>query len=586
LFDQFKLPVSVKFGFVQKLTIQLPGFTPGVLRTAPVVVEIDGVYALVRPALSSDTEHEEKEQVLARKRLNVKRQLLHEHDQLWLQQHPEIAQSEASFWDGLAQAVVRNLRLHVGKVHLRYEDTSCALGVLLDALHAAPDNEDVQDEAQKVVRTVKLDGLRVYCDTRFQDQYNTLEDFENNHANEHMWVLPPLQLHSRLVWQRVDPRDHKQRPRFAWSTRCEKLQLRCTKQQLALLKSFAEQQQVRKAQATVGAAFRQLAKHRPECRPSEDARAWWRYACRCVRTLQKRAEETHDLTFSLTEEGLAEWRRTERRYTELCLRWRYATTLALSPLSEEEREEWQRLSDALSVAHAVHCRRSADRRADVLRRRQQLQHLEKQAQVGWWGWLTGGPTVDTGDGSVADTTDGAVTDGAVTDGAVAVTDGAVSDESDQAAQYLSQCADVSDLLTQLPDDFVLLRLALRLDHCAVLVLGEHETQDEVIALKFGGRAAFTKRPRGNWALEVTSKAGRLESLRDAVTASLQEAFFALEKRPRVTRVSTDGVTGTEDGGDSEDGDGGDGEDDQPRWSVTARVPSVVGRVDLTQLRDL
>ncbi|EDO42082.1 predicted protein [Nematostella vectensis] len=186
--DGFDLPVQVTHGFVGEISLTIPWTN---LYSSPCDICIEDVYLIASPVKEQPYDAEKaraSELAVQRKRL---RQIEESLAKKATESTDGIAHAENgdSFVEKLMAQVIKNLKVSVKNIHIRYEDqvTSCespfAVGFTLQNLSAETTDDNwktsvVNAAAKTVFKLVSLDNLAVYWNP---DQH--AYDLYGNHWN-------------------------------------------------------------------------------------------------------------------------------------------------------------------------------------------------------------------------------------------------------------------------------------------------------------------------------------------------------------------------------------------------------------------
>ncbi|KAK9053434.1 hypothetical protein SSX86_030068 [Deinandra increscens subsp. villosa] len=172
--NSLKLPVTVKAGFVGTITLQVPWKGLG---NEPVIVLIDRVFVLAHPASDGRSlTLEEREKIF-----EAKLQQIEEAEAATLDaiSKSKLGNSAAgnSWLGSLIGTIIGNLKISIGNVHIRYEDSSSnpghpfAVGITLAKLAAFTVDEkgnetfDTSGALDKLRKSLQLERLAMYHDS-------------------------------------------------------------------------------------------------------------------------------------------------------------------------------------------------------------------------------------------------------------------------------------------------------------------------------------------------------------------------------------------------------------------------------------
>ncbi|KAI3677367.1 hypothetical protein L1987_86993 [Smallanthus sonchifolius] len=172
--NSLKLPVTVKAGFVGTITLQVPWKGLG---KEPVIVLIDRVFVLAHPASDGRSlTAEEREKIF-----EAKLQQIEEAESATLDaiSKSKLGNSDAgnSWLGSLIGTIIGNLKISIGNVHIRYEDSVSypghpfAVGITLEKLAAFTVDEkgnetfDTSGALDKLRKSLQLERLAMYHDS-------------------------------------------------------------------------------------------------------------------------------------------------------------------------------------------------------------------------------------------------------------------------------------------------------------------------------------------------------------------------------------------------------------------------------------
>ncbi|KAK6178554.1 hypothetical protein SNE40_013319 [Patella caerulea] len=177
--NDLDLPVRIKAGHIGKLTLKIPWKN---LYTAPVIAEIDGIYALAVPnaSIRYNAEKEEKAKQDAKQK---KLTQIEEAKKIEAEKDKPNDPKQDSFAEKLATQVIKNIQVRVSNIHVRYEDNLTnpkhpfAVGFMLQDLLFQTTNDKweptvIKDAVTMIYKLMKLDNLAMYwnsCDKMFQN---------------------------------------------------------------------------------------------------------------------------------------------------------------------------------------------------------------------------------------------------------------------------------------------------------------------------------------------------------------------------------------------------------------------------------
>uniref|UniRef100_A0A914HHN5 Vacuolar protein sorting-associated protein 13A n=1 Tax=Globodera rostochiensis TaxID=31243 RepID=A0A914HHN5_GLORO len=164
--DKFNLPVKLNFGYVQSLVFKVPWKH---LYVKPTVVEISGVYLIIVPnqgvVYNAEEAHKREQEIKQKKLLRLEENRRN-------RQKSNIPSDDTFKEKSIAQ-VVKNLQVHIKRVHVRYEDKFSnrerpfSTGITLDSLDFQTTDENfkliVQRETVKIFyKLISMSSLSIY----------------------------------------------------------------------------------------------------------------------------------------------------------------------------------------------------------------------------------------------------------------------------------------------------------------------------------------------------------------------------------------------------------------------------------------
>ncbi|KAK1380403.1 Calcium-dependent lipid-binding family protein [Heracleum sosnowskyi] len=172
--NSLQLPVTVKAGLIGTITLKVPWKSLG---KEPVIVLIDRVFVLARPAPDARSHEEEDREKLFKAKL----QQIEEAESATLEAVSRAKHGSApsgnSWLGSLIATIIGNLKITISNVHVRYEDStsnpgnSFACGVTLAKLAAVTMDEqgnetfDTSGALDKLRKSVQLERLAMYHDS-------------------------------------------------------------------------------------------------------------------------------------------------------------------------------------------------------------------------------------------------------------------------------------------------------------------------------------------------------------------------------------------------------------------------------------
>ncbi|KAL3106033.1 hypothetical protein niasHT_022214 [Heterodera trifolii] len=164
--DELDLPVKLSFGYVQSLVLKIPWKN---LYVEPTIVEISGIHLIIMPnqgiVYSAEKAHKNEREAKQKKLLRLE-------ENRRSRQKPNMP-SDDTFTEKLIAQIIKNLQVHIKRVHIRYEDKFSnrerpfATGITLDSLNFQTTDENfkliVQKETVKIFyKLVSMSSLSIY----------------------------------------------------------------------------------------------------------------------------------------------------------------------------------------------------------------------------------------------------------------------------------------------------------------------------------------------------------------------------------------------------------------------------------------
>ncbi|KAI3512412.1 hypothetical protein L1887_19727 [Cichorium endivia] len=172
--NSLKLPVTVKAGFVGQITLKVPWKGLG---KEPVIVLIDRVFVLAHPASDGRSlTAEEREKIFESKLQQIEEAETATLDAISKSKVGNGAAAGNSWLGSLIGTIIGNLKISIGNVHIRYEDSISnpghpfAVGITLAKLAAFTVDEkgnetfDTSGALDKLRKSLQLERLAMYHD--------------------------------------------------------------------------------------------------------------------------------------------------------------------------------------------------------------------------------------------------------------------------------------------------------------------------------------------------------------------------------------------------------------------------------------
>ncbi|KAF4595031.1 vacuolar protein sorting-associated protein vps13 [Ophiocordyceps camponoti-floridani] len=395
--DQLKLPINVVEGHLGQLTLIIPWSN---LRGAPVKVFVEDVFLLASP--KEEAEYDQKEEEQRSQRLKMEKldsaELLKEKNREGMS--PEEQQKNQSFTQSLVTKIVDNLQITVKKIHIRYEDSISApghpfaLGLTLEEFSAVSTDGDwkptfIQNSTVITNKLATLGALAVYWNTDTHlmgsgreaalppDEAMSHEDMvtkfrsliDTTASSDHQFILKPVSGQAKIE---LNKSGDVVAPKFKVNLLFEEIGL------------VLDDHQYRDA-LMMADLFHYFIRHqeyralKPKgVRPSQDPRAWFRFAGKAV------LGNIHERNRKWSWDYFRERRDDRIRYIELFKKKKEQQQL--SPDEEEDivTLEWKLGYEDLRFWRSLARNQLKKENAEALKRRAQ-----QPEQQGWMSWIWG-----------------------------------------------------------------------------------------------------------------------------------------------------------------------------------------------------
>jgi hypothetical protein len=175
-FDELKLPVTVRYGYLEELTLKIPWKD---LKTKPVNVILKGLYVVLAPVAQDclmSSSPDELQEALRKKARSAVDNLI----------KSEVAQKIPGFTERLLARILDNIQIQFERIHISYIDTTVASGKLSFGITVqgftaksadASGREAFVHESRILRKRVDLRCLSVYCNPG----YDVLQKVNFNH---------------------------------------------------------------------------------------------------------------------------------------------------------------------------------------------------------------------------------------------------------------------------------------------------------------------------------------------------------------------------------------------------------------------
>lgn len=347
--DELKLPINVKFGHIGELSLSIPWSN---LKGKPVKIVVEDVYLLAYPILPESYDPEEQAQREFKLKLNKLKELEAielakiQGDQLKPDRDNNSGDSAAtaaaannqSFAESLITKIIDNLQFTIKNIHIRYEDDAVltespySIGLTLNELSAVSTDDQWNPSFISITQSftrklMTLNSLTCYMNTNTQalndDSMSTLlSEFQHHHNDElNSYLLQPVSGTGRLKIHKPGATDST--PHIESDVFFQKFAIDLHSQQYHdLLWTASKFHWFIKT--------RRFKKSRPKVSPSEDPKAWFKYAAQTI------LDEIHERNYKWSWEYFAKRRDSRIKYVSL---WKKHLSESLTPEEEAQLEE-------------------------------------------------------------------------------------------------------------------------------------------------------------------------------------------------------------------------------------------------------
>ncbi|KAG5420157.1 VPS13 [Candida metapsilosis] len=476
--DKFKLPIDVKFGHLGELTLQIPWSN---LKSKPVRIIIEDLYLLASPVILQDYDEEEDE----KRQQALKESKLKDLEAILEAKGEELGRdlADETFAESLVKKIVDNLQVTIKKIHVRYEDQSVltekpyTLGLSLDELSAVSTDENWKPSFIAITQAftrklLTLKSFYCYMETKDPQLYSDLDkegqltEFKAQ-GSIHEYLMKPVSGNGKLTIHKLGATE--EHPHLDTELFFEEFGLELNEQQYEdILWTASKFRWYSKT-----SKFR---KFRPKVSPSEDPKAWFKYAGECV------LNEIHEKNYKWTWENFAKRRDERKAYIKL---WK----LKLENNLGEDKEKLHNLEQALSFDDIKLYRSLARNELRKEGSKVKLYDTEstdknQQQKKGWFsGWWGGGnaPTQEEEQSKTIDA-DGEHIDLSLTE-----------DQRKTLYDTIDYDEEAEISTIDLPDDCVKIRVSASLNKGGLVVRRNDLTALADVAFE-GCKAHFFQRP--------------------------------------------------------------------------------------------
>jgi vacuolar protein sorting-associated protein 13A/C len=394
--NHLHLPVAVHHGSIGSFEVVVPWAK---LDSEPVVVRIDSIYLQVGALGENALKPEE---ALARERM-AKQATLKRMEVLMNEQIKKSNEGKTQQWSWgwgqiqqLVTKIVDNMIVSITNVHVRYEDwvtitgQTIALGITLESFYIRTTDEhwDVAfvsrsnlDDPTTIRKVAHIQNIALY----WQSDPVRLEALEFQAWLEQMlrmiatdlgpsthltYILYPSSQKLKVIHRETIPAE---KPKFSVVLDSNEFNILVDRVQLNHLSRL----QTELTKLTLRLRFLRL---RPIRSPLQDARAWWRYACKFIlnksQTPMDKSDKAKDLwwgarTLLAREQYVALYKRSQK-------------LTGLKPLHSHEQEILQQMDDVFSVDTLVVLRRIAKQQIASEEQSKKAQEAKSKGFIGYW----------------------------------------------------------------------------------------------------------------------------------------------------------------------------------------------------------
>eukprot|EP01133_Synstelium_polycarpum_P011523 gene11523-13446_t len=306
------LPITVKKGFLGRLELRVPWKD---LKSKPVIVNIDNVYALAVPQTQNYKYDEEAE---IKKEKESKKKRIENYE--WLKSIKEaetdnIKQNgDDSFTGRLVTKIIDNLQIVINKIHIRFENRNeigklYAVGLTLDKLSAQSTDEKwiasfIDSSKTNLIRKLaEMHSLGVYIDDSATSLQNlSTQEFSEAFINLIPNMRSPDSMTKKFI---IKPISSQLKVSINKSDLIEKgvpkIMAECIFSEIACALSSPQLRTVFNILHFTNEFLRDIKflKYRPNVRVAENPKAWWRYVGQVILEQVKQRRYTHSWAYIL-----------------------------------------------------------------------------------------------------------------------------------------------------------------------------------------------------------------------------------------------------------------------------------------------
>jgi len=353
------LPIQVKKGFLGKLDLKVPWKD---LKSKPVIINIDCIYALAVPQTQSykydEEEEKKKEQALKKKKIE---------NYEWLKSIKDAEENEIasaakddSFTNRLVTKIIDNLQIVINKVHIRFENRNeigklYAVGLTLDKLSAQSTDDNWMptfvdsSKTQMIKKLAVMDSFGFYIDenaeslenlptAEFTKLFTDLIPTQASISLLRKYIIKPISSQLKLTINKSDLIDKA----------IPKILVDCILSQITCTLSAPQYQNILHILNFTNEFLRDMKylRYRPTVTISQNAKAWWKYIGQA--TIDQIKLKRYQKSWAY----MAERRKDRILYINLFKRsiprvdW-------LTPLNKTEKSQLEQLDEKLSFEDII-----------------------------------------------------------------------------------------------------------------------------------------------------------------------------------------------------------------------------------------
>ncbi|GAM28695.1 hypothetical protein SAMD00019534_118710, partial [Acytostelium subglobosum LB1] len=354
------MPITVKKGYLGRLELKVPWKD---LKSKPVIVNIDSIYALAVPQTQNYKYDEEAEK---KKEKELKRKRIENYE--WMKSIKEAENeqtggkaTDSSFTDRLVTKIIDNLQIKINKIHIRFENRNelgrlYAVGVTLDNISAQSCDERwipsiIDSTKTNMIRKLaEMNSLGMYIDAdatsmlglsdhEFHDAfYNAIPTTRTHESMTKKFMLKPISSQLKVSINKSDAIDKA----------IPKIITECIFSDIICALSSAQYHSIMNILQFTNEFLRDIKflKYRPQVGVRENPRAWWKYAG------QVTLENIHQRRYQRSWAYIFERRKDRIKYVELFKR-SLPNIHWLTPLTKPETASLAEMEERLSFEDVI-----------------------------------------------------------------------------------------------------------------------------------------------------------------------------------------------------------------------------------------